>query len=88
MPYPGVSIKQMFLSNTSPTLSLRASGGLVAFASRSVSIFHHVGYARVLALISRMVSVGGMTFVSSVARRDSDGLRKEDEAEDEDDMAG
>lgn len=90
LPYPGVSTKQIFLSKTSPTLSLRARGGLVVLTSRSVSRVHHAGYARVLALISRIFSVGGMTFVSSVARRERDGLRNDDEEdmEEEDDVAG
>ena len=42
-----------------------------------------MGYARVLALISRMLFVGGMTFGSSVPRHESEGLMKEvdDDAE-------
>jgi hypothetical protein len=86
-PYPGVSTKVIFRSNTSPILSLLASTGRV-FVSRSFSDFHHVGYARVLALISRMSFVGGMTFVSSVLRRDKEGFKKEEELGDVDDVAG
>ena len=40
-----------------------------------------------LALISRIFSVGGMMFVSSVARRDGEGLRNDDD-DDDDDIAG
>lgn len=88
LPYPGVSTKQTFLSNTSPALSLLANGGL-GFTSRSVSDFHHDGYALVLALISRILSVGGIVFDSRVPRRDRDGLMNDDDDDDDmDDIAG
>lgn len=64
-------------------LSLRVILGLELFNSLSVSCFHQLGYALVLALISRMDSVGGMTFWSNVARREADGLMKDDDVVDE-----
>ena len=53
--------------------------GRFVLISRSASVFHHCGYARVLALISRIFSVGGMVFDSRVPRRDNDGLMNEDD---------
>jgi hypothetical protein len=85
LPYPGVSTKQIFLSSTSPLLSLLLMIGRLVLISRSASVFHHCGYARVLALISRIFSVGGMLFDSRVLRRDKDGLINEDD--DVDDVA-
>ena len=41
-----------------------------------------------LALISRIFSVGGMTFDSRVLRRERDGLMKEEEDDDLDDIEG
>jgi len=69
-------------------LSLLLSSGRVVLISRSVSAFHHVGYAHVLALISRIFSVGGMAFDSSVARRESEGLMYDVDDEGVDDIAG
>jgi hypothetical protein len=53
-------------------------------ASLSVSVFHQAEYARVLALISRMVSVGGITLDSIVLRRDDMEAFMNDEVVDED----
>jgi hypothetical protein len=77
----------MFRSNTSPILSLLARTGRV-FVSRSFSDFHHVGYARVDALISRISFVGGMTFDSRVLRRDNEGFRNDEDVGEVDDAAG
>ena len=65
-------------------LSLLLIMGRFALISRSVSVFHHGGYARVLALISRMLSVGGIVLGWSVPRRDKDGLINEEEDDVED----
>jgi len=88
LPYPGVSTKITLRSKTSPVDSLRGRlGRLPALESRSVSVFHQDGYARVLALISRMFSVGGVAFGWSVERRDKDGLINDEEDEEDNEGA-
>jgi hypothetical protein len=79
-------MKQTFLSSMSPALSRRVTDGRAGFESRSDSCFHQAGYARVLALISRMESVGGMGCGSRV--EGCEDLMVEEHVEDDNKVTG